>query len=101
MGKEMLSKALTHDVLLPFILLAQAVFAFCYLISSLFVGSDPYAGFNGILLGLVYLAVIGLSYYGLYKEVTRTLYGVVLGAVVMLCFISLQSAIFWAQYSNC
>eukprot|EP01039_Chlorochromonas_danica_P005851 gene5851-6444_t len=97
----MLSEVLTHDVLLPFTILAQAVFAFCYLISSLFVGSNVYAGFNGILLGLVFLAVIGLSYYGLYKEVTRTLYGVVLGAVVMLCFISLQSAIFWAQYGSC
>lgn len=91
----------SHHQILKFTLLAQAGFSACYLISALFVASNSYAGFNAIALGLTQAAVIGLSYYGLYKEVTRTLYGIVLGSAVLLIFMSLQSAIFWGQYSSC
>ncbi|RYH14110.1 hypothetical protein EON65_34150 [archaeon] len=89
------------DQILKGNLLLQVVFVVCYLISALFIASNTYAGFNSLLLGIIIIAVIGLSYYGLFKEVTRTLFGIVLGCSVMLIFMTLQSAIFWGQYSDC
>eukprot|EP01031_Cornospumella_fuschlensis_P030497 gene30496-36860_t len=89
------------DQLLKGTLLIQVVFVACYLISAVFLATNTYAGFNALLLGVVIIAVIGLSYYGLFKEVTRTLFGIVLGCSVMLIFMTLQSAIFWGQYSDC
>eukprot|EP01031_Cornospumella_fuschlensis_P032621 gene32622-39439_t len=57
------------DQLLKGTLLIQVVFVACYLISAVFLATNTYAGFNTLLLGVVILAVIGLSYYGLFKEV--------------------------------
>lgn len=82
-------------------LAAQAVFTFCYFISSIVMLDNSYAGFNGALLGLLYGATIALSYKGLKKDQNRIIYGIILGAVFVLVFLSLQSAIFWGQYSGC
>lgn len=82
-------------------ILYQIVCTFCYLVSTLVVMFNFYAGFVGILTGLVYAAFCGLAYYGLRVKVSRPLFGVVLGGACILTFVSLESAIFWGQYGNC
>lgn len=82
-------------------LAAQSVFTFCYFISSLVLLDNSYAGFNGALMGLLYGATIALSYKGLKTDQNRVIYGIILGAVFVLVFMSLQNAIFWGQYSGC
>lgn len=91
----------SHEQVLYGSLVLELVWTVCYLISAMFLASNAYAGFNVLVLGILQLAVIALSYYGFYMEVTRTLYGIVLGAVTMLVFQSLQSAVFWGQYAAC
>jgi len=91
----------THEQLIDGSLLCQVVLTSCYFISSLFTLSNPYAGFNGFFLGLIYYIFIVLSYYGIRKHITRTHYGFVLAGTIFLIFISLENAIFWGQYSNC
>lgn len=90
-----------HDQLLLGTMIAQAVFIFSYLITSFVLITNAYAGFNGTLLGFVYAAVLVLSYVKLYKDSNRLMFGIVLGMVFILTFVSLQSAIFWGQYSGC
>ncbi len=90
-----------YDAQLDLTLAAQSVFTFCYFISSIVLLDNSYAGFDGALLGLLYGATIALSYKGLKKDQNRIIYGIILGAVFVLVFLSLQSAIFWGQYSGC
>lgn len=90
-----------HDQLLMVTFILQAAFIFSYLITSFVLIGNTYAGFNGLLLGFIYAAVCGASYYALCKEANRLYYGVILGCCFMLVFMSLQSAIFWGQYSGC
>lgn len=42
-----------------------------------------------------------MTYYFLKKQINRTFFGIILGGAVMEIFISLESAIFWGQYSRC
>lgn len=91
----------SHDSLLDGTFLVQGVLILCYLISAFVVSSNAYAGFNGVFLGIVYAVILAASYRGLRKDVTRTMYGALLGSCCMLVMMSLQSAIFWGQYSGC
>jgi hypothetical protein len=91
----------SHDQLLDGTLMAQAAFTFAYLISSFVVAGNDYAGFNGVITGFIFGGSIGLTYYGLKKAISRTNYGIILGACSMLVFVCLESSIFWGQYSSC
>lgn len=91
----------THTELIDGTLLAQVMFTFSFLVSSFVVSSNDYAGFLVVFTGLVFAAFIGFTYYSVRKAASRTMYGVVLGGLVVLTFISLQTAIFWGQYGNC
>jgi hypothetical protein len=82
-------------------LASQACFTFAYVISSFVVSSNSYAGFNAVLLGIIYIGMTGLVYLKMKNNTDRLTYGVILGIGVMLIFISLESAIFWGQYSRC
>ena len=82
-------------------LIAQSVFTTGYLISSFVVSSNAYAGFLAVFTGLVYLASIIATYYGIRKNINATTYGAVIGSLSILVFLSLQTSIFWGQYSNC
>ena len=90
----------SHEQLLDGTLLGQAVILVGYFITSLVVISNNYAGFNGFFTGLIFGGSIYLVYYGL-RHISRTFYGIMLGVIAILVFVSLESAIFWGQYSSC
>jgi len=90
-----------HTELFDYTILAQLLFTFCYLISSFVVAGNDYAGFLCVFLGLIYTGFACMSYYGVRKSPSRSWYGAILGASLLLVIISLQSAIFWGQYSEC
>ena len=91
----------THNEILDWTLQGQSLFTLCYLISSLVVGRNSFAGFNAILLGLIFAAFIAATFYGLKKYPSRLHFGLIMGGASILIFTSLESAIFWGQYSNC
>lgn len=90
----------SHEQLIDGTLMAQVVILICYSISSLVVIGNNYAGFNGFFTALLFGGGIYFTHHGL-KNISRTLYGIILGGVSILVFISLESAIFWGQYSGC
>lgn len=90
-----------HGELLDRLLPGQAVLIACYFISACFVGSNSFAGFNALFLGVIYTAFTAATYYGLKIYATRVNFGMILGGSVILLFMSLQSAIFWGQYADC
>jgi len=94
-------KMYTHDQLIDGVIITQIVTVFCYLISSFVNATNRYAGFVGIITGVIYGVFTWITHYGLRRNITRTLFGVILGGVVMLAFISLEGSIFWGQYGQC
>lgn len=91
----------THDQIIDGIIIAQIATVFCYLISSFVNATNQYAGFVGIITGVIYGVFTWLTHYGLRRNISRTLFGVILGGVVVLAFISLEGSIFWGQYGQC
>lgn len=92
---------LGHGQILDALFICQSLFILSYMISAIFQFSNVYNGFNAIFLGIIFLGTVICSYLYLRKNVTKVMYGILLGATFMLIFISLQSAIFWGQYSDC
>ena len=91
----------THNELTDFTLLTQGILSFCFFISAFFVAANDYAGFNSIFSSFLFGIFTGVSHYGISYNPSRTFYGAILGASVILVFISFQNAIFWGQYSSC
>lgn len=91
----------SHGQLFDGLLLTQVGLTVAYVISSFFVVSNPYNGFNAIVLGVIYGFSISLGYYFIRNSISRTKFGFVLSTAVILIFISLENAIFWGQYSGC
>ncbi len=91
----------SHDQIIDGTILCQAVVIFCYLISSFVIATNYYGGGMAVLTGIVFAAFCGLTYYGLRRNISRTLFGVILGGTFILVFVSLESAIFWGQYGSC
>jgi len=91
----------TPQQLIDITLLIQSIFIFSYLISSLFLITNLYAGFNAGFLNILLISFTVYSYYILRVAISRVSYGMVLGGSVILMFILFQSAIFWGQYSGC
>lgn len=92
---------LSHKKSVSYLLQVQSVFICLYLLSAVFVADNSYNGFNSLLLGGVFLAFAGLTYYVLNFHINRTIFGAVLGSSCILMFIALESSIFWGQISNC
>lgn len=92
---------LSHTKSVSYLLQVQSVFICLYLLSAVFVADNSYNGFNSLLLGGVFLAFAGLTYYVLNVHINRTIFGAVLGSSCILVFIALESSIFWGQISNC
>jgi hypothetical protein len=90
-----------HDQILDILFICQSLFCLSYLISTIFQAANVYNGFNAILLGIVFASMVGCSYMYLRKNISKVMYGGVLGATFVLIFLSLQSAVFWGQYSGC
>jgi hypothetical protein len=91
----------THEQVLDLNYVLQVAFLILYLLTSLSLMGNKFAGLNASILGLVLVLFTVYSYRVLRLNVTRTTYGIVLGASFMLVFILLQSAIFWGQYAGC
>ena len=91
----------SHTTLFDATLVIQLLFTLSFLISASFVFANPYNGFNTIFLGIVYLAFIGVSFYCIRYDISRTKFGAILAACLYLVFLSLENAIYWGQYSNC
>lgn len=79
----------------------QALCTLGFLITAFVLGSNGYAGFTAVFTGLVYVAHIAFSYYGMQHWKCRTFYGALLGSGCFLFILSLQTAIFWGEYSRC
>lgn len=90
-----------HTLVLDGIFGAQAIFTFCYLISSFVAFGNKYAGSVAVLTGLTFAAFTLAAYYGIRKRISRTSYGAVMGGASILLILSLQTAVFWGQYANC
>lgn len=91
----------SHTELLDRLLQAQALLILAYFISACVVGGNSFAGFNALLLGIIFSGFAVATYYGLKKYPTRLHFGIILGGASILLFMSLQSAIFWGQYADC
>lgn len=91
----------SYEQLMEASLAAQGVFTFCYFISSLVVVGNAYSGFNALILSFVFIAMIALMYMKMRKDVSRTMFGIVLGLTAVLVFVTLESSIFWGQYGSC
>ncbi|KAJ1405900.1 hypothetical protein B484DRAFT_456970 [Ochromonadaceae sp. CCMP2298] len=91
----------SQEEVIDFLLKAQAVIIFCYLICAMVMSGNTYSGFNAVFLGIVFVCFTAASYYGLKVHVSRTHYGMLLGAAGVLLFTSLESAIYWGQYGDC
>ena len=91
----------SHEDVVRGILAAQAFLTFCYLVSAMFLRTNDYAGFIAVFTGFIFSGSIGFTYYGITHLISRTMYGTILGYSMVLTLISLQSSIFWGQYSSC
>lgn len=91
----------SYEQLMEASLAAQGVFTFCYFISSLVVVGNAYNGFNAVILSFVFIAMIALMFMKMRKDVSRTMFGIVLGLIAVLVFVTLESSIFWGQYGSC
>lgn len=90
-----------HEQFLDVILLVQSICSFCCLISAFVISSNSYAGFIAVLTSMIYCGFSAISWYGIRYKTNRILFGAILGASAVLVVISLQTAIFWGQYSGC
>ena len=91
----------SHTELTDFSLLIQGILSFCFFISSFFVAANDYAGSFAVFSALLFVIFTGVSHYGISYSPSKTFYGAILGASVVLVFISFQNAILWGQYSSC
>lgn len=91
----------SYGQLIDNILKTQSVLVFCLLISSFYLATNAYAGFITVFTAFMFAAFIGVTYYGIRLSPSRTFYGAILGACIVLLIVSLQLAIFWGQYSGC
>ena len=90
----------SHSELFAYVIAAEALFCFCYVVSSLFLLSNPYAGFISFVYGLALTGSVGLKWWSV-RAKDRVLYGATVGVVFLLVGMSLQQAIFWGQSAGC
>jgi hypothetical protein len=86
--------------LFNYVIVAEALFCFCYVVSSLFLLSNPYAGFVSFVYGLALAASVCLKWWSV-RAKDRVLYGATVGVVILMVGISLEQAIFWGQSAGC
>jgi hypothetical protein len=90
----------SHTEVLTRILQSECLFTFCFVISSLFLLSNSYAGFITFIYGLAMASAIVGKWYSVSAK-DRVIFGVCLGVVSMQIVMTLQFAIFWGQSSGC
>ena len=83
------------------ILKAQGVIALCFLICVSVLAKNEYAGVVGVFIALFFIAFIYVTYRGILLETNRVYYGAILGGCSLLLLVSLESSIFYGEYSKC
>jgi hypothetical protein len=83
------------------ILKAQAVISLCFLICVAVLAKNEYAGVVGIFIALFYIIFTYVTYRGILLETNRVYYGAILGGCSLLLLVSLESSIFYGEYSKC
>ena len=83
------------------ILKAQGVIAFCFLICVSVLAKNEYAGVVGVFIALFFIAFIYVTYRGILLETNRVYYGAILGGCSLLLLVSLETSIFYGEYSKC
>jgi hypothetical protein len=79
----------------------QFVFSSVFLICAFVVSQTWNAGFNVVLTGLIYIAYPSAAFYVLKNMCEPALIGALIGSGIMLSFISLMTAVYWGQLSDC
>mmetsp|Transcript_12235 Transcript_12235/g.18524 ORF Transcript_12235/g.18524 Transcript_12235/m.18524 type:complete len:187 (+) Transcript_12235:86-646(+) len=79
----------------------HAVLVFAFAISSFCVASTANAGFNVVLTALLNIAFVCGSYYVVKKTKSPLAVGFLIGVAAMMAVLSLMTAIYWGQLSNC
>ena len=83
------------------ILKVQGVIALCFLICVSVLAKNEYAGVVGVFIALFFIAFIYVTYRGILLETNRVYYGAILGGCSLLLLVSLESSIFYGEYSKC
>ncbi len=97
----MILKSYNYENVLKYTIISQILFSLAFSISSFVAFSDQYAGFVGILVGILFVGLSCWTYYCSNFDMNRTVFGAILGSCSVFSMISLQTAIFWGQLSNC
>jgi hypothetical protein len=79
----------------------QVLCGIVFLICSFVVASTENVGFNVVLTGILNLVYAVAAYYSLSKLKTPMIVGGVMGAGVMISFLTFMTSIFWGQLSFC
>jgi hypothetical protein len=79
----------------------EAVFSFCFMISSFTVAGTANMGFNVVITGFLYIAHTAGAYYVLKRNPSPLTVGMLIGATMFFTFLSLMTAIYWGQLSGC
>lgn len=77
------------------------VLTFCFTISAFVVAGTANAGFNALLTALMYVAFGAGAFFTINRNQNATMLGILIGAAGSFSLLSLQTAIFWGQLSNC
>lgn len=91
----------SFDEILHALLISQTVLCAIYIICSLIISANKYAGFNAVLVGIIMTIFLSATYYVLKRELSRLNFGAVLGGACGMMVITAQSAVFWGGYWHC
>ena len=83
--------------------LLQGILAFPFTICAFVVADTANAGFNVVLTAFIYIGFVAGMYYSLQMQPSRSsrTVGFLMGCSGMITILSLMTAIFWGQLSNC
>ena len=79
----------------------QVLGGIAFIICSFIVAHTENVGFNVVLSGILNLVFAVASYYSLGKLKTPIIIGAVIGAGIMISFLTFMTSVFWGQLSLC
>jgi hypothetical protein len=79
----------------------QVLGGIAFIICSFVVAHTENVGFNVVLSGILNLVFAVASYYSLGKLKTPIIIGAVIGAGIMISFLTFMTSVFWGQLSLC
>ena len=82
-------------------ILAQIGVGILFTICAFSVASTYNAGFNVVLTSFLYFGFSAISYYVINRDKRPVFVGGVIGAGIMMIFLTLMTSIYWGQLSGC